>query len=347
MRQYRAAIVGLSWISADPAGVASHPVLGTAIPYSHASAYAATPGVTVVAGCDIAQASCDNFRERWQSTWPELRTYADYREMLAREQIDLVSVVTPDHLHVAVLEAAAAAGVRGVFCEKPMATSLADADEMIRLVKEHGVAMTVNYTRRWLPEFVAARERIRQGAIGKVAQVHARFGGARAMLFRNHTHVLDLISFFAESDPDWLVAELEQGFADYGTTYRGEGGRDPSRDPGANAYIAYKNGIRAFFGGMKHALEEMYVQVIGETGRVEIAETGATLVLKTDAGQVLQPIRPSYSRGGMQAAVADLIHAVETGEPTQSPPEEARKAVALTAAILESQAGGNIPARVR
>src|SRR5690606_3704370 len=125
---YRAGIVGLSWISADPAGPATHPVLGTAIPFSHASAYAATPGIEVVAACDIDQAASETFRERWNYRWPGMHLYADYREMLQQEQIDFLSVVTPDHLHAEVILAAVEAGVRAIFAEKPLATSLEDAD---------------------------------------------------------------------------------------------------------------------------------------------------------------------------------------------------------------------------
>jgi len=61
----RVALVGLSWISIDPAGAPSNPALGTAIPYSHASALAAIPDVEVVAGCDIVEGARDKFRDRW------------------------------------------------------------------------------------------------------------------------------------------------------------------------------------------------------------------------------------------------------------------------------------------
>ncbi|HKG25031.1 MAG TPA: Gfo/Idh/MocA family oxidoreductase, partial [Thermomicrobiales bacterium] len=139
MGSYRAAIVGLSWIAADPAGPASHPVLGTATPYSHASAYAATPGVEVVAGCDIKPEARQAFERQWGDQWPGVRTYADYREMLAREQVEILSVVTPDHLHADAVLAGVEAGVRAIFCDKPLATSLADADAMIATVRERGV----------------------------------------------------------------------------------------------------------------------------------------------------------------------------------------------------------------
>ena len=344
MARYRAGIVGLSWIAADPAPSASHPVLGSGIPYSHASAYAAVPEVEVVAGCDVKPELCQAFLETWRPVWPNLQTYADYRQMLERERIDILSVVTPDHLHAPIVLDGVAAGAKAIFGEKPLATSLADADTMLAAVRERGVVMTVNHTRRWMPSYVAAREAVRAGKIGTLAQVVVHFGGPRAMLFRNHSHFLDLICFFAESDPEWVVAELEPGFEDYGTEYRGDGGRDPALEPGVNAYVAFRNGVRGFLAGWKRGVPEVGVDLIGASGRVHVDDASAVLIRPGDDGVA---IRPQATLAGMQAAVVDLIAALETGRPTQSPPEEARKTVVLMTAILESRAQGNVPVRLR
>jgi predicted dehydrogenase len=317
------------------------------MPFSHAAAYAATPGVEVVAGCDINPAACEAFEVRWRERWPGLRTYADYREMLDRERIDLLSVVTPDHLHTDVILAGVAAGVKAIFGEKPLATSLEEADRIIAAVREHNVAMTVNHTRRWLPQYVAAREALRSGSIGPLVTIFAHLGGPRAMLFRNHSHLLDLLCYFAESDPEWVIGELEPGFEGYGTVYRGDGGRDPALEPGVNASIGFRNGVRAFLSGMKQGVAEVSVTVIGGQGRVLVDDAAATRIAPSESGVSTQPIVPRATRAGMQAAVADLIASLETGAPTQSPPEEARKAVALALAILESQARGNAKVHVR
>ncbi|MEA2516025.1 MAG: hypothetical protein QOJ59_5514 [Thermomicrobiales bacterium] len=347
MGKHRAAIVGLSWIGADPAGPASHPVLGTATPYSHASAFAAMPGIEVVAGCDINPDAREAFERQWSPTWPGVRTYADYREMLAREQVDILSVVTPDHLHRDVVLAGVKNGVRAIFCDKPLATTLEDSDAMIAAVRERGVIVNVNHTRRWQPQYVAARENLRAGGIGRLAQIVVHFGGPRAMLFRNHTHFLDLICYFAESEPEWVIAELEPGFESYGTEYRGDGGRDPSTEPGVNAYIGFRNGVRAFLSGMKHASPEVSVDLFGASGRLHVDDSAAVRVQPAEGGTTQQPLTPSSTRAGMHAAVADLIEALESGGSTQCPPEEARKAVALVKAILESQANGNAKVAVR
>src|SRR5581483_1726326 len=83
--------------------------------------------VEVVAGADISAAARARFVEE---TGIE-RTYADYRELLERERPEIVSICTWPPLHPEMVEAAAAAGVRGILCEKPMAVDLAGCDRML------------------------------------------------------------------------------------------------------------------------------------------------------------------------------------------------------------------------
>ncbi len=138
-----------------------------------------------------------------------------------------------------------------------------------------------------------------------------------------------------------MIGELEPGFEGYGTVYRGDGGRNPSLEPGVNAVIGFRNGVRAFLSGMKQGVTDVSVALIGGQGRVLVDDLAATRIAPGEGGVTMQPIVPSATRAGMQAAIADLITSLETGAPTQSPPEEARKAVALALAILESQVRGN------
>jgi predicted dehydrogenase len=341
MSTYRVGIVGLSWITSEPANPGSHPVLGNAVPHSHLSALAAIPSVAVVAGCDIVPAACERFVENWDSTWPGVKTYTDYAEMLRNETFDVVCVATPDHLHGDVVRIAAESGVRGIYCEKPISHHLDDVDSMIEVIERNNVAVNVNNTRRWGPPYVAAREAIRAGAIGDLSQVTIHFGGARAMLWRNHAHFLDLISYFAEGTPAWAMAELEPGFEEYGTRYRGDGGRSPELEPGVNAYIAYDNGVRAFLGGMKSSTQQVSVDLFGAAGRIHANDQGAVILRQTELGLSTTPIVPKGTVQGMQAGILDLLAAIETGREPQSPPREARKTVALIEAILASQASGN------
>src|SRR5262249_55594543 len=101
---------------------------------------AAMPEIEVVAGCDIVPAASDRFVAQWGNRWPRVRVYDDYQTMLERERPDIVSVIIPDHLHTAPVLAAIEFGARGILCEKPLATSVDEADQMVEAVARSGVA---------------------------------------------------------------------------------------------------------------------------------------------------------------------------------------------------------------
>ena len=250
MKTYNSAIVGLTPIGARrPAEDAETPLYGT-MPRSHAAAYHRHPQTNVTAVCDIRPQALEDFKAQWGDVWPDMRLYTDYNEMLQQEPLEIVSVVTPDHLHADITVAAAEKGVKAILCEKPIATTLADADRMIAAAEANNVLLSVEHTRRWSPVFQKARELARQGDLGKLRIVVSNMYSPRSMLFRNGTHMVDMIVFFADSEPSWIFAELEEGF-DYFTEYKSDGGHDPSSDPGASAYIHFANGVRAFYNGVK------------------------------------------------------------------------------------------------
>ena len=77
---------------------------------------AAIIGLTGIAAvCDLQTDLIERFRQNWGAVFPRVHGYADYREMLACERIDLLSVVTPDHRHAQIVIDAVEAGVRAIF----------------------------------------------------------------------------------------------------------------------------------------------------------------------------------------------------------------------------------------
>lgn len=345
--KYRVGIIGLSGIAAGPRRMAPHPVLGSDTPYTHAAAYERFPECEVVAVCDLSESAREAFVDRWGAVWPSVRTYDDAGEMFAHNQLDLVSVATPDHLHKPFVLQACEAGVKGILCEKPLATTLEDCDAMIEAVRRHKVHVNVDHTRRWVGSWQDAKAAIDAGVIGEVKHVTGVLGGPRAMLFRNGTHVVDLINFLAGGNPIWVSAEIEPGFDHYKAGYQGDGGHDPNSEPGANAMIGYDNGVRGTYIGMKGSYADAGATVIGTKGRIAVDWSEETLTLATDEGLVKRPLqynsiglRREYQYPGIAGAISDLLRAIETGEPTISPPEEARKAVAVLLGIVESHFAG-------
>src|SRR5437762_10068954 len=110
MAQFRVGIIGCGrpWKSPGASGFG--------MSNFHAHGYTTSPDATIVALADV---NLDNARA-FQTAHGGERIYTDYHEMLAREQLDIVSICTWPHLHAPMVIAAAEAGVKAINCEKPM-----------------------------------------------------------------------------------------------------------------------------------------------------------------------------------------------------------------------------------
>jgi len=339
---YRAAIIGLTGISADRLVETPQHALYGPMPRSHAAAYHLHPQTELVAVCDVRPELLQVFRQRWQDVWPELRLYADYREMLARERPEFVSVVTPDHLHADMVVDAAEGGARAILCEKPIATTLADADRMIAAAEAHGVLLSVEHTRRWDPKYRRAREMAHSGELGTLRTITLSLYSPRAMLFRNGTHMVDMICFLAGADAAWVSAELEEGFDGY-ATYQGDGGHAPSSEPSASAYIRFANGVRAQLNLVKTRVTTLGFELACDDGLIRVSDQGLSVVKNDSHGEPWSSpiLAQAYAAEFQLAAVAELIHVLEHGGELVSPARDARQALEIMLAILRSHQLGN------
>ena len=325
----------------DPSSPAT--VLGDPVLVSHAASLAKISEIQVVAVCDVSAARIKRFFHNWSDIWPGTRSYTDYSEMMRREELDLIAVCTPEHLHVEPVVAAAESGVKGILCEKPIATSLEDADRMIKACDNNNVVLNIEYTRRWSPLFLTVRQVLRSGAIGNVTSISGAFGGAQAWMFRSGSHLLDAMCFFSESDPEIASAHLEHGYDDW-DRYRGSGGGNlTERDPGATGYVVFKNGVRCFYTCINSS-PDFYREflIVGNEGYISFPFNGEIGTLHTRStvdpsmasSSVIQP--ESYRTRAIEAAYRELIENISSGTKSVSPAQESRKAVAIMMAFLKS-----------
>jgi predicted dehydrogenase len=326
-------------------------VIGCGVGGYHAYAHQQHPEVDLVAICDLNPAAFGRLYERSGVEPGSVREYTDHREMLRREHLDLVSVATPDQFHTDPVADAAAAGVPGILCEKPLATTLADADRIVEAVERYGTKMLVDHTRCFDPAFVAVRDRVREGYIGDLTRIVAYLGGKRAMLFRNSTHLLGSVIFFAESSPKWIIAALDQGFEDYGLEYKGFGGKDPAQDPGATLVVEFANGVRSLVTASKRTpAAGVQIDLLGTRGRIIVSdrETRAWQSREEEGG--LEPRDVTWPQGidhslgvRLVPAVDQLVRMVRHDAPGNSPPRAARDVLELMLSALKSQAEGMTP----
>jgi len=146
-------------------------IIGTgSMANGHGEAYRQMRGVTLTACCDIDRRRAETFAARHGIE----RVYDDYRKMLADAPLDAVSVATTDDAHAPVAIAAAKRKLH-VFCEKPLATSLADARRMLAAVRKAGVVHGVNFSYRNAAGLQKAAAAIAAGRIGRVRHVESSY----------------------------------------------------------------------------------------------------------------------------------------------------------------------------
>ncbi len=128
----------------------------------HARAIAKTPGAELAAIAARSEATRAAAREQF----PAAQVYADYRELLAREQLDVVDVVLPSYLHTEVARAVLESG-RHLLMEKPMALTVADCDALIRLAADKGRLLAIGHELRLSSLWGKVKEMIDAGAVGE------------------------------------------------------------------------------------------------------------------------------------------------------------------------------------
>ncbi|MHA1149095.1 MAG: Gfo/Idh/MocA family protein [Promethearchaeota archaeon] len=95
------------------------------------------------------------------------KIYTDYKKMVEREDLDIVDILTPHHLHAPMTEFCAKAGVSGISVQKPMAHNIASCEKMILVCKEENVTLRSFENFRFYPPYLKAKELLDQGIIGE------------------------------------------------------------------------------------------------------------------------------------------------------------------------------------
>lgn len=135
----------------------------------HVDAYVRHPLCDVIAICDVDPERLHDTQRRFHIE----RAYADQRLMHEREQLDGVVIATPDEHHLQPVQVAADAGV-AIMLEKPIATTVADAEAIIDATDRARVTLMLGFILRWVPQYVAVHDRAASGALGTLTNAYAR-----------------------------------------------------------------------------------------------------------------------------------------------------------------------------
>ncbi|MHB0869058.1 MAG: Gfo/Idh/MocA family protein [Chloroflexota bacterium] len=178
---------------------------------NHARVYSEMSAVTLEAVADPDEEALRSVASRCHA-----RPYSDYREMLARESLDIVSVAVPPRLHLQVAEEVIERGVN-LLVEKPLASSVPEAERIIQLAERRGVLLGVGQVERFNPVVAALRSRLMEGQLGRVFQITVRRVGPFPSRIKDvgvfmdlATHDIDVMFYLTGADVERVCAESAQ-----------------------------------------------------------------------------------------------------------------------------------------
>ncbi|MBV7332056.1 Gfo/Idh/MocA family oxidoreductase [Chloroflexi bacterium TSY] len=154
--------------------------LGNIATKRHLTPYTEIPDVKIAALCDLDEEALANTSRKYGV--PESHCYVDFHDMIANAELDAVEVCTPNHFHAAPTIAALEAG-KHVLCQKPMATTIKDAEKMVTAAEQSRRKLGVIYMQRFRTPTMHGAKIIHEGLIGRPTSIRARTahaGGLRA-----------------------------------------------------------------------------------------------------------------------------------------------------------------------
>ncbi len=178
---------------------------------NHVRVYAGMEDIELAAICDVSGATAQRVGAMYRCN-----AYTDYREMLEREQLDLVSIVVPTAEHYAVANTVINHGV-SVLIEKPIAATIEQGQALIDAAYRAGVVLTVGHIERFNPAIIALKEQLADQELGHIFQIAARRVGpfpARIMdvgvVIDLATHEMDILNYLIDSAISRMHVELHR-----------------------------------------------------------------------------------------------------------------------------------------
>lgn len=312
-----------------------------------------------IAACDILEKNIEKLLAEYElQNDTSIKRYTDYKKMVAENELDLISIATESGLHAEIALYCIEHGVH-VIVEKPMAMSIKDADEIIRLSEEKHIKVTTCHQNRFNISVQEVRGALEAGRFGKISHgsIHVRWsrnknyytqapwrgkwasdGGA---LMNQCIHGIDLLRWMLGDEVEEVYGQTRQQFHDYLEV----------EDVGM-AVVKFKNGAIGTIEGTTNVypqnLEET-LYIFGEKGTVKLGGKSTNNIdvwefadenEKDKRNKGLKEETSNVYGNGHISLFADMIQAIEHDRMPYVDARAARNALEIVLAIYKSQKTG-------
>jgi len=276
-------------------------------------------------------------------------SFPSLEEMLAHKDLQAVLIATPDKFHAKAIQAAAAAG-KDILCEKPIATTLADAHDALNAVARAGVRLQIGFMRHYDPAYEAAMKRVEAGEIGEpvvfksvgrdkdVPPIAGYQSGVNGMLFYNNTiHDFDLARWLMRDEVTeahaYTTVAIRPEVAQYGDVVAGV------------VNLKYAGGA---IGNVESYVQALYAydvrtEVVGSKGSIfvgSLQKTPATFLSVNGGTEILADHFLSRFADAYAAEVKDFVHNMLCEQPPRVSGDDGLKALAIAVAAEQSYLQG-------
>jgi predicted dehydrogenase len=294
---------------------------------THAGAYKLAPETQLIAVSDIDVSVAKLFCTKWNVN----NYYSDLNEMLDKENPDIVSICTPDETHITILKQVHKwPNVQAVWCEKPLATDVEEAKEIVRIFKQTGILLAINYTRRWNKGFQAIGRMIRNGKLGKIQNAVLYYTKG---ICHNGSHAINLFK-------DWFGSlkscQVFDGLIDFSL-----------KDPTFNARAVFGETPVFLLGFDEREYTIFDMDILGTKGRIQITREGIKCFSvcsdsEYDGYKMLSSndnIQNEETISAIQVALDNIVSAVKEGESLICDGEDALKTLLICDKMIKFAKG--------
>ena len=303
-------------------------------------------GLDLVAICDKRPESLE--LAGTEHDIPTHRRFTNAAEMLARTSPECVIISTTAPSHCEYTCAAAEAGARFILCEKPMATSLAQCDRMIRICEERGVKLAINHPMRFMEQYTAPKRLAQSEAIGGLRSITVIAGNLG--LAMNGTHLFEMFRFMTDEPTaevtGWLMPEKVQNprgaeFEDHGGAVRvtTAGGKRLYLDLGSDQGHGM---LLIFYGRNGRIIVDPFEGLLTVSAREEQYRGSPTMRYNLPGLKTKQRI--ATSADGVEPARRSLEALLQQTNPPTG--EQGRQALEVLIAAYVSNENGHMPVRL-
>ncbi len=272
--------------------------------------------ISVIAVADLFETNFDTLKSEG------VAVYKDFERMIEVESPDIAIVATPVLTHYDVAKRVLNFPITALYLEKPMATQLWQADELLRKAEEGDVRFVVGHQLRYISGWADVKSLVVEGAIGQVEYIRARRGWP---LLTHHTHQTDLMRYYADDSPaQWVIGQIHRT-----GSFLSE---NIELEMQALGFVQFENGIFGIIeaGQYKSPPVENMVMLIGEKGEIRV---GPDAHYRSECTDGKWTAVPGYEHPDI---FEDLLSWIEGGAEHRCSARNGRDTLEVLLAIYES-----------